>query len=452
MRPRKECEATLIFARKRRTAQVVLGTALGLLGIDDISSDAAVRPIIQVEIERVTAAQGIQKPAWLGDADPLDYSRYKPRGFYAETPGLDAYFRAVSWLQSLPFRLDHDEEFLSILLLGNSIAECRFGGDSAKREQLETVFRCYRQLIGDNDDWDLLTVSHAVPKQLDVDLGGDGLPELRTQFQKLAARSEPESLINDQVRFPPSGSDKGPKLSFRILSAYRTPDAILFERTTNGLGREWPSGLEVCAALGSSFAEKKLAETKDEKLLATIRQSKELFRGSSLYFDYMHCVTALFDAPPASAPAFMSSEPWKIKSCQTALAGWAQLRHTWVLQAKENAIFLDGDESSRPAGFVEPNPAFFSRLASLIKSTETLLGATGSFALEKESPQNLVPKIRRLIEILKKSSDGGKKISANKLETPRMMSAYATCSGGLSSRQPKMRSKAISRPKRPSRC
>ncbi|MBN2476378.1 MAG: DUF3160 domain-containing protein [Pirellulales bacterium] len=54
------------------------------------------------------------------------------------------------------------------------------------------------------------------------------------------------------------------------------------------------------------------------------RASTDLFSGSSLYFDYLNCLAALLDRPPARAPVFLSKEPWQAKSFQTALAGWTE--------------------------------------------------------------------------------------------------------------------------------
>jgi hypothetical protein len=59
-------------------------------------------------------AQGAEKPAWLGPPDAgfsqIDYTRFKPRGFYTQSETLQRYFRAVAWLQAIPFRVEKDEE------------------------------------------------------------------------------------------------------------------------------------------------------------------------------------------------------------------------------------------------------------------------------------------------------------------------------------------------------
>ena len=369
---------------------------------------------IQAEMERVTKASGTGMPAWLGSPRPgllgLDYSRYKPRGFYAEVPVMASYFRAVSWLQSIPFRIDQDEELLASAMLGNAIAKCRFGNDAAKQKVYEAYFHCYRQFIGDNDDWDLVTAAHAVPKELHLDLEGDDLRKLRDSFRKITPAAEHTPVINDLLTYSP----KAPT-SFRVLSAYRTPDSVLFGRTTNPgvFNREFPSGLEVCVALGSSFAETKLDDPEHDKLVATIRQSRDIFAGSSLYFDYMHCLSALLDKPASEAPAFMSSDPWRAKSCQTVLGGWAQLRNCWALQAKQDVFYIPDKDDPPPAGFIEPNPTFFARMATLVASTETLLKTTGAFEFASNG-HDIIPEIRAIVTYLEKRASQGAKGLDNK--------------------------------------
>ena len=99
------------------------------------------------------------------------------------------------------------------------------------------------------------------------------------------------------------------------------------------------------------------------KVLAQIDGCKALFSAGSLYCDYLRCLEALLAAPEPGAPAFMSSKAWQIKSCQTALSGWAQLRHTWTLQAKQTVEYLGltlrllPDSWSRRRSFSPASPA-----------------------------------------------------------------------------------------------
>ena len=191
--------------------------------------------------------------------------------------------------------------------------------------------------------------------------------------------------INDQLALPPSDSSQAAEYSYRIISAHRTPDAMLFQQTTDPrkFHRDFPSGLEICAMLGSSFARSRLAAEEKDKLMAEIDQCKARSLSSTnttLYARYLNCLEALVAKPEPSAPPFMSSEVWQIKSCQAVLGGWAQLRHAWVLHVKQNVTYLGSGET--PSGFVEPIPEFFARMALLAERSEIMLEKAGAITAD----------------------------------------------------------------------
>ena len=79
----------------------------------------------------------------------------------------------------------------------------------------------------------------------------------------------------------------------------------------------------------------------------------------------------------------MLTDRWQLKSCQTVLGGWTQMRHTLALQAKQNYEVLSMDEHVG-AGFVEPNPEFFRRLGQLASRIVRSLGELGAFEISYE--------------------------------------------------------------------
>ncbi|MHC4503637.1 MAG: DUF3160 domain-containing protein, partial [Planctomycetota bacterium] len=261
-----------IVADAKRRAQIVIGTALSLMGDESIRPEGEIGKLIAEETKRVTAAVAKMKPGWLGPPDRgfawLDYSRYRPRGFYTRSEDLKRYFRAVSWLQSIPFRVAKDEELLSILMLGNCVTYNRFRGQYAKSQEYESFFRCFAQFIGAGDDWDIMTAAHEAQNVHTLDLDGNDLARKRKWLLRKAGHHGRGPKINDQVRFAPDDPTKTAALGFRVISAYRTPDALLFGRTTDlrSFNRPFPDGLEVSAALGSGLAREKLSYADKAKL------------------------------------------------------------------------------------------------------------------------------------------------------------------------------------------
>jgi hypothetical protein len=346
--------------------------------------DKELDEIINGEIKKITEAKIVEKPEWLGkperDFMALDYSRYKPRGFYTKSEKLKRYFRAVSWLQSIPFRVSNDEEFLAILMLGNTIKFKMLGNN---RNKYERFFNAFSSFIGAKDDWDLLKAA----KESEITMDCNFLAKKREKLIKEARSCGGILKINDQIRFAPEESNQVAELNFRILSAYQTPDGMLFQQTTDRrfFKRSFPEGLEICAALGSKFAESKIESSEKEKLIKVIDENKKILKGSSLYLLYLNSLKALLEEPDPVAPGFMKNDAWKAKSCNTALAGWSQLRHIWALQAKQNEDYFCS--FSPPLGFVEPNTEFWGRMADLAAETWKKFELAGAF--KKRSKLNI---------------------------------------------------------------
>lgn len=385
-----------LTAAAKRRATIVLGTALKLLEDDVQISDAGTMATIADEVARIVKAQAVMKPDWLGPPEPdfmyLDYNRYKVRGFYTESERLARYFRAMAWLQSIPFRVRQDDELLSILMLGACIGPDGSEADDARYQTHRTFFRTYTEFLGVGDDWDLVTASDAVTEGLGFDL--------EAQRAKLLAQAGDGPQVNDQWRYAPDDPNIVAEPNFRVISANRLPEAVLFQRTTDIRrfpGRLFPSGLEVCIALRSTFARDKLDSVQKAEVLAAIDENLGLFdAGTSLYFDYLRMIQTLLDAPEPNVPDFMTAEPWQAKSCGTVLAGWAQLRHTWVLQAKLNVSSF-GRRRGSPVGLVEPEPEFFRRMADLAARTRDLLAAVDAFGSNYFS---LIEALRDTAELL----------------------------------------------------
>jgi hypothetical protein len=65
----------------------------------------------------------------------------------------------------------------------------------------------------------------------------------------------------------------------------------------------------------------------------------------------------------AEYPEAMQTRAWAMKTVNTQLASWTQLRHDTILYAKQSYTF--GLMCYYPAGFVEPQPAFWERFEKM---------------------------------------------------------------------------------------
>lgn len=349
----------------RRRARLVCGIALRLMDGSFKTGNKQLDTILADECMRIKKASGQRMPKWIGTPSPsfmgIDYNRYKPRGFYTRTEKLSRYFRALSWLQSIPFRIGNDEELLAMLLLGEA-APARYDTDLID----------YSLLLGRPDNLDVFSINEY---RLRVNPNSGELGKVRMEYTAEAQKLQ-------------TGKTNDLEPAFRILSAYQTPSAMLFEQTTSKVGnRDLPTGLEVAAALGSTHARNLLATSSQDHVLETVDAHAGLFqeyvftprrrpRGYNLYGNYLHVLRALTAPADPAAPEFINGDAWQTKSLNTLLGSWAQMRHTWALQAKQSMFWMCG--SGEPAGFVEPNPEFFARLANLAYATQSIVERCGA--------------------------------------------------------------------------
>jgi Protein of unknown function (DUF3160) len=93
----------------------------------------------------------------------------------------------------------------------------------------------------------------------------------------------------------------------------------------------------------------------------------------NLYWSWLYALQPLLAEYGAGYPTFMTTEAYRTKSLNTALASWAQLRHDTILYAKQSYAKVS---CFYPAGYVEPVPAFWGRLQKMSAHGADLLEKT----------------------------------------------------------------------------
>jgi hypothetical protein len=371
-------------------AQRAAGPAMVLLGSSLDRFDPEVRNDIMLQVGKIRAAKAVELPDWLAPATEsflgIDYRRCRPVGFYEANRGLADYFRAVRWLQMVPFRIDRERELAAIVILGH--------GAEASKEFLEA----YESFLGPAEGLSLKDAGQACGAVWRPRPGGTFASKLQDQRRFLPMGNK-ASPVNDDLRL--GNREPG---AFHILAAYQLPDAAVFQFLINN--HEPVSGLDLAALAGSSWARSQIKPQQPEILAKALEQGRKLTRVSGwdedsapVYHDYLLTLSALFEPPDPDAPGFMKSEAWSAKSCQTALAGWTQIRHTFVLQAKVAVSTLGVEEM--PPGFIEPNPAFFRRFTELVQHTEEKLRTADVFSESGVSAGARLVDAADLIDVLR---------------------------------------------------
>jgi hypothetical protein len=349
-------------------AQLAMGPAMKLLGTSIEFFDEPLRREIETEVSRVREAKGTLLPKWLEPATPdflaIDYGRFQPMGFYVGSQILEDYFRAVRWLQLIPFRIERDKEFGAIALLGADLP-------GSNKYPHESYLKSYASFMGRADGRYLDSQTSIIPSEPNPVFA----VSLHAQLDEARKRYTPSRPdVEDTLRLPNlEGASKALE-PFHLLASYALPESVIFQKLINK--NKTITGLQFAALNGSARAHSQLEESqKDEIIDQTIAKETrdDRWRGDddTLYSKYRKVVASLFEKADPDAPAFIASDAWAAKSNLTALASWVQMRHTFTLQTKISVAVPSG--FTRPPGFIEPNPAFLRAYVSLIQATRTNL-------------------------------------------------------------------------------
>jgi hypothetical protein len=104
-----------------------------------------------------------------------------------------------------------------------------------------------------------------------------------------------------------------------------------------------------------------------EKLDQGRRELRARLSGDSLYDNWLAAVAGLSDQPAGALPFFMQSDAFRDLRLNSALVGFGQIRHNYVLIAAQGS-FEGG--CVIPSGYVEPAPATYEALIVLIGSAK----------------------------------------------------------------------------------
>ncbi len=380
-----------------RLAEAYFTVATLLLGESTRGGTDADKAAAQ-EIKLIQAAQGVARSPLFGYE--MDYTQFKPRGLYVETPLLQRYFRAMSWYGLAAFRLVSDRETRAAML----IAE-RFAASDAVRKAWEKADRIYTHLIAPADDLTPAEYAGIIRSMQIRRIAGDPFAWFKAAAAKLR-----DPKINSMVILP-QDMPRWRELSkgLRFFGKRYLPDSEVFMHLTLPAvpERGFPCGLDVMAANGSARAAELLrAEghfakkgyepgfAKAQGLLSDLKAAPQ----RSHYVNFLRLAETLWGQPPDGAAPFMKTPAYGDKGLLTALAAWASTRHTWQLQAKQSVTYL-GERGEPPKGYVEPNIPFFQRLDELVAQTiEVLKGVEGIDIPRLQAFRELVVQVRTIAE------------------------------------------------------
>nr|QNO47672.1 hypothetical protein BBPFCCNM_00001 [Methanosarcinales archaeon ANME-2c ERB4] len=318
-----------------------------------------------------------------------DYTQYKPRGHYEGDPDLERYFRCMKWLSRRIFRIedptypeDSHIEIVQAVMISEMLRE-----SPDDRRLWWKVYNVTTLLVGTADSITPIMVKNATDNVFGANFAvstlenTSNIEKLRVEFKK---PEYPESEIIPVPLYSPG--DIPPKY-IQFMGERYVPDSYVFQQDTfphiANLTR-LPKGLEVMATmLGSERADQLLESEKETypDLESQMNKLEQEFGNytvddwkKNVYCNWFYTLNPLLVEFNESYPLFMQNTAWQDEKLNTALSSWTQLRHDYILYAKQTYVPCPMAEGY---GYVEPIPEFYSRLSSLCRKIETELSDEG---------------------------------------------------------------------------
>jgi hypothetical protein len=328
----------------------------------------------------------------------IDFSQFTPRGHYTIDSNFTRYFKAMIWLGrteifisnpenefSLEFK---DKELQRMAILSALIAETAV--KSGANKYLSSNERIYSFLIGKQDN---ITLDDVVKIMNEMSITPIDLCDtsICKQYQeKLINIATSQQLYNSQILYSDISSPEQVKFPSVFLLMGQRPiidgfitDNVVFDRILFKGGkvlRVMPSTQDVLFSLGNDASvqllDRELNKYPYSSNLAALRylinSYDENFWKSSVYTYWLNSIRLL--NPPLSRgnlPLFMQTAAWWQKTMSTQLASWAELRHDFLLYAKQP--YTESYLCTYPSGFVEPNPQFYKNCGEFFSKLKEIV-------------------------------------------------------------------------------
>ena len=332
------------------------------------------------------------------DSEIVDFSLFTPRGHYTKNGESQAYFQEMIWLGTVDLRVAGNTNYASLRQLGTAIVLNDLLNRSGQRSLWRKLNDFITRFIGppdslNFDQLDALLQSAGITNAAQI-TSLDQLEVIRDRIEKgtlgvqaIQGHGFLGSAGEDQIQLP---------RSFTFLGQRFTADSwafnqVVFDRIEEPgsepprlVRRRLPYALDVAYSV---FANDQVVPD----LVANMRNPSGIpFRDGFGYQRNLVAVRNVLDQRPASAwtdnlynhwlfalrtlsepttapiyPEAMRTHAWAMKTLNTQLASWTQLRHDTTLYAKQSVtppILCE-----YPYGYVEPRPAFFAALKSMAR-------------------------------------------------------------------------------------
>ena len=355
----------------------------------------------------------------------VDFTQFQVRGHYETSQRLQKYFRAMTWCGQIDFRFTGSTNYNSLRELSGTVAMHLLLKNSGQFNNWKKIDDVVQMFVGLPDSLnfaqlsDLITAAGVLSPASLPNTGA--LQNLQSQI--MAGQLGVQNIQNGYFYSPLTRQQIKLPRSFTVLGQRFVPDAwamgkCVFDKIiwdADGIPsfddkvmRRVPSALDIAfSVLGNNqivpdiaarIANTNAHPWRDgypyQHNLAATRRVVDLQDSSvwtnNIYHAWLGCLREL--SAPTTAPEYpdvMRTRAWGMKTLNTQLASWTQLRHDTVLYVKQpyTGIVL----CSYPDGFIEPRAGFWERMRDLALRTKDLVATlprTGQFVFEPNDPND----------------------------------------------------------------
>jgi hypothetical protein len=352
------------------------------------------------------ACDGLQMDDYdlFGRVRKVDFSQFKVRGHYENSELLKKYFQAMMWCGRIDLRVAGNPREASPRELGGAIVLHDLLKRAGKFEQWRQFDQMIQTFVGKTDSMTFAQLGGVLEKagikspadvkgeetltalQKDIETGKIGLQQIRSDGY--LSPLGPEKAV-----LPRSFTVLGQKF---VLDSWVTSRVVFDDVIWNEkkVMRRIPSCLDVAfAALANDHVVPDLVDRMEDNLtgrkfrdglnyqhnLAALRnvidaQDKSAWE-ENLYMHWLACLRELsVPTTDKTYPEAMRTRAWAMKTTNTQLASWTQLRHDTILYAKQS--YTGTTLCEYPFGYVEPIPHFWTRFETMAKRAADLIEKT----------------------------------------------------------------------------
>lgn len=324
----------------------------------------------------------------------VDFSQFKPRGHYEKSEALKKYFRAMIWCGRIDLRIAGNPDESSPRELGIAIILNHLLNQSGKFSQWQQFDQMLQTFVGQTDSMTFAELNdflaeNAITSPTDIKTLST-LEQLQTDilatplgWQSIRGDSYQSPSDSQQIQLPRSFTLLGQKF---VLDSWVLSKVVYDDILWDGekVPRRIPSSLDVAfAALGNNQIVPELVDRMTNRegrqfrdglnyqhhlaaVKTVVDQQNPAIWEQNIYLNWLATLREL-STPTTEAkyPEAMRTKAWAMKTLNTQLASWTQLRHDTILYAKQS--YTGGTRCFYPAGFVEPRPEFWERFERMVQ-------------------------------------------------------------------------------------